>query len=117
MAKHAPPPGSRKSGGAQVTSRLRVALDRAIDELERRERPIHMIIADGLEKDPAKMITAIRGLLPQEVSHTVLDVTQLHLQAVKELSRMHSLPSPTEEPMVIDVEPVAVVTDQTEDDD
>jgi hypothetical protein len=100
-------PPVRKSAGGMITDRLRVAVERAICEMDRRGQPLHLCIADGMAKDPAKMLSAIRGLLPVEHNVAVLDVTAMHLQAVRELSRMHALPSPAEDPMPVVIDAVA----------
>lgn len=98
----------------QIVDRLRVALDRSMDELERRGKPLHIQLADGFEKDPARMISAIRSILPADVQHTILDVTQLHLQAVRDLSKAHALAASSEQPLpiTIDAEKVVVNVDQ-----
>jgi hypothetical protein len=44
-------------------------------------------MADGFEQDPSKMLGAIRGLLPKEIDAQVIDVTAMHLQAIRELAR------------------------------
>lgn len=99
--------GGRTSGSGQLVDKLRVAVTRSLGVLEQRKKPLHMLIADAFEKDAAKTLTAIRGLLPQEIKSEVLTVHELHLSAVRELSRTSQLPAPTTEPMpvIIDVEP------------
>lgn len=105
MSKAKPPKGGRTrgSGSGQLVDRLRIAVDRAIGELDRRGKPLHLHIADAMERDPAKTIQAIRGLLPQEVRHEVESIHTLHLDAVRALSRPATvaIPHTVEQPMPI----------------
>jgi hypothetical protein len=99
--------GGRVSASGQLVDRLRVAVTRSLGELDRRKTPLHILIADSFQKDAAKTLTAIRGLLPQEIKSEVLTIHEMHLSAVRELSRTPQLPAPDTEPMpvIIDVEP------------
>jgi hypothetical protein len=100
--------GGRTSGSGQLVDRLRVAVSRSLGELERRKTPLHILLADSFQKDAAKTLTAIRGLLPQEIKSEVLTIHEMHLDAVRSLSRTSQLPAPMTEPMpvIIDAEPV-----------
>ena len=101
--------GAQKTG--QITDRLRVAVVRSLDILDREKQPLHKLLAESWKADPIKTLIAVQKLLPREFDiHQTVSVATLHLDAVRELSKPQALPAPTEQPMpiTIDVEPEKV---------
>jgi hypothetical protein len=109
--KYKPPAGQRKASSGIMADRLRVAVERSLNILDREDMPLHKLLAQAWKDDPIKTLTAVQRLLPVEHNVQVMDITQQHLAAVRALSGLSALPSPTEEPMpvVIDVEPVSAL--------
>jgi len=56
-----------KGGGQQMVQRLRLELYRSIDLLESRGKPLHTLIADSMEADTPKALSALARFLPSDV--------------------------------------------------
>ena len=51
-----------------IVQRLRIDLNRAFDVLEKRNRPLHKLLADQIEQDASGALSKLSKFLPQEVS-------------------------------------------------
>ena len=51
-----------------IVQRLRMDLNRAFDVLEKRNRPLHTLLADQIEQDASGALSKLSKFLPQEVS-------------------------------------------------
>lgn len=56
-----------KGGGQQAVQRLRLELYRGLDLLDQRGKPLHTLIADSLEADTPKALSALARFLPSDV--------------------------------------------------
>ena len=54
--------------GESIVQRLRMDLNRAFDVLEKRNRPLHKLLADQIEQDASGALSKLSKFLPQEVS-------------------------------------------------
>jgi hypothetical protein len=54
--------------GESIVQRLRMDLNRAFDVLEKRNRPLHTLLADQIEQDASGALSKLSKFLPQEVS-------------------------------------------------
>ena len=54
--------------GEQSILKIRRELTSALGILERRKKPLHMLLADQLEQDAAKTLNALGKFMPQQIS-------------------------------------------------
>ena len=54
--------------GESIVQRSRMDLNRAFDVLEKRNRPLHKLLADQIEQDASGALSKLSKFLPQEVS-------------------------------------------------
>lgn len=105
-------PGGGRKGKANLTDRVRSAFEDALVILDRRQKPLKELMADALEQNPIAALNALSKFCPIEakVEHSG-SVTDFHLAALRELTR-RTIPSPVEQPMVIDVQAVTIDPDK-----
>jgi hypothetical protein len=68
-------PGGRPRGAIDFAPRLRKQFLAALDLLEDRKRPIAEILADELERDPAKILSAMARYMPTKTTTMTTDAT------------------------------------------
>ena len=73
---------SRQSDGTRVIGKLRFELHRAFDVLERKNRPLHKLLADQIEDDAAGSLQKLARFLPAEVNVSAGSELSLALAAV-----------------------------------
>ena len=73
---------SRQSDGTRVIGKLRFELHRAFDVLERKNRPLHKLLADQIEDDAAGSLQKLAHFLPAEVNVSAGSELSLALAAV-----------------------------------
>lgn len=103
-----------------IADRLRVAVTRSLNILDRDKMPLDRLLAQAWKDDPIKTLSVVQRLLPQEFDvRQTISVASMHLEAVRELSKPPALPAPTDQPMpvVIDVEPIEKVGVKSEEPD
>jgi hypothetical protein len=74
--------GNNKTSGAQIVGKLRTELHRAFDVLERKNRPLHKLLADQIEDDAAGSLQKLARFLPAEVNVSAGSELSLALAAV-----------------------------------
>lgn len=74
--------GNNKTSGTQIVSKLRTELHRAFDVLERKNRPLHKLLADQIEDDAAGSLQKLARFLPAEVNVSAGSELSLALAAV-----------------------------------
>mgnify|MGYP000067562931 CR=1 FL=1 len=74
--------GNNKTSGAQIVGKLRFELHRAFDVLERKNRPLHKLLADQIEDDAAGSLQKLARFLPAEVNVSAGSELSLALAAV-----------------------------------
>ena len=73
---------NNKTSGTQIVSKLRTELHRAFDVLERKNRPLHKLLADQIEDDAAGSLQKLARFLPAEVNVSAGSELSLALAAV-----------------------------------
>jgi hypothetical protein len=73
---------NRQSDGTRVIGKLRFELHRAFDVLERKNRPLHKLLADQIEDDAAGSLQKLARFLPAEVNVNAGSELSLALAAV-----------------------------------
>lgn len=73
---------NRQSDGTRVIGKLRFELHRAFDVLERKNRPLHKLLADQIEDDAAGSLQKLARFLPAEVNVSAGSELSLALAAV-----------------------------------
>mgnify|MGYP000474678240 FL=1 len=73
---------NNKTSGTQIVSKLRAELHRAFDVLERKNRPLHKLLADQIEDDAAGSLQKLARFLPAEVNVSAGSELSLALAAV-----------------------------------
>jgi len=93
--------------GEQTIMKIRRELTSAFGILERRKKPLHMLLADQLEQDASKTLNCLGKFMPQQISVDV--VGSEFSQALAEVaSRMDAYNASRSDPEVIDVTPEKV---------
>ena len=72
----------KPAAGQAVVSKLRTELHRAFDVLERKNRPLHKLLADQIEDDAAGSLQKLARFLPAEVNVSAGSELSLALAAV-----------------------------------
>ena len=72
----------KPAAGQAVVSKLRTELHRAFDVLERKNRPLHKLLADQIEDDTAASLQKLARFLPAEVNVNAGSELSLALAAV-----------------------------------
>ena len=72
----------KPAAGQAVVSKLRTELHRAFDVLERKNRPLHKLLADQIEDDAAGSLQKLARFLPAEVNVNAGSELSLALAAV-----------------------------------
>tara|TARA_B100000700_G_C15057266_1_gene863574 strand:+ start:1408 stop:1743 length:336 start_codon:yes stop_codon:yes gene_type:complete len=67
--------GGRPTGsghGEQIIVKIRRELTSALGILERKKKPLHMLLADQLEEDASKTLNLLGKYMPQQISLDVV---------------------------------------------
>ena len=87
---------------AKITSKVRSAVASALGILDERGVPLKVLLAREFQRDPVRTLSAVSRFLPAEARVEVVDVAQLHLQAVQQMAQ---LPAGQRSLPLIDVTP------------
>jgi hypothetical protein len=93
------PRGYGKEAG-KINSKVRSAVVSALGILDSKGVPLKVLLAREFERDAVRTLQAVARFLPAEARVEVVDVTALHLAAVRGMTA-----APRQLPPVIDVTP------------